>query len=184
MATTILPGLFWRTLRFGWGLALTSYSLMWNAMIVALGITTTMLVLGASLWVTEKTNFPIAIKSWRNISKFRWTKSTAIVDILPNCFFHENAFLCNNVHCKSFCAKSGHSVGRFESGYLILCALHLARPLSECVIGIGQISSYHYQCFTYSNEIVKWCMGSTQDYGLNTFVCSLVIMFVNTTLSL
>ena len=42
-------------------------------------------------------------------------------------------------HCKSFCAKSGHSVGKFESRYLILCALHLARPLSECVIGMGKI---------------------------------------------
>ena len=88
------------------------------------------------------------------------------------------------VHCKSFCAKSGHSVGRFESGYLILCALHLARPLTECVIGIGQISSYHYLCFANFNEIVKLCEGSTQDDGPNSFVCSLVIMSVDTTHSL
>ena len=84
-------------------------------------------------------------------------------------------------HCKSFCAKSGHSVGKFESRYLILCALHLARPVSECVIGIGKIGSYHYLCFANSCKIVKLCEGSAQNDGPDSLVCSLVIMSVDTT---
>ena len=88
------------------------------------------------------------------------------------------------IHCKVFCARFGHFVGKFESRYLILCALHLARPLSECVIGIGKISSYHYLCFANSYEIVKLCEGSAQNDGPDSFVCSLVIMSVDTTHSL
>ena len=88
------------------------------------------------------------------------------------------------IHCKSFCAKSGHSVGKFESRYLILCVLHLARPLSECVIGMGKIGSNHYLCFTNSYEIIKLCEGSAQIDGPDSFVCSLVIMSVDTTHSL
>ena len=79
-------------------------------------------------------------------------------------------------HCKVFCAKSGHSVGKFESRYLILCALHLARPLSECVIGMGKIGSYHYLCFANSYKIVKLCEGSAQSDRPDLFVCSLVII--------
>ena len=90
----------------------------------------------------------------------------------------------HDIHCKSFCAKSGHSVGKFESRYLILCALHLARPLSECVIGMGKIGSYHYLCFANSYKIVKLCEGSAQNDGPDSFVCSLVIMSVDTTHSL
>ena len=90
----------------------------------------------------------------------------------------------NELHCKSFCAKSGHSVGKFESRYLILCVLHLARPLSECVIGMGKIGSYHYLCFANSYKIVKLCEGSAQNDGPDSFVCSLVIMSVDTTHSL
>ena len=90
----------------------------------------------------------------------------------------------NMAHCKSFCAKSGHSVGKFESRYLILCVLHLARPLSECVIGMGKIGSYHYLCFANSYKIVKLCEGSAQSDGPDLFVCSLVIMSVDTTHSL
>ena len=85
------------------------------------------------------------------------------------------------VHCKVFCAKSGHSVGKFESRYLILCALHLARPLSECVIGMGKIGSYHYLCFANSYKIVKLCEGSAQNDWPDSIVCSLVIMLVDTT---
>ena len=88
------------------------------------------------------------------------------------------------VHCKVFCAKSGHSVGKFESRYLILCALHLARPLSECVIGMGKIGSYHYLCFANTYKIVKLCEGSAQNDGPDSFVCSLVIMSVCTSHSL
>ena len=68
--------------------------------------------------------------------------------------------------------------------YLILCALHLARPLSECVIGMGKIGSYHYLCFANSYKIVKLCEGSAQNDGPDSFVCSLVIMSVDTTHSL
>ena len=90
----------------------------------------------------------------------------------------------NKEHCKVFCAKSGHSVGKFESRYLILCALHLARPLSECVIGMGKIGSYHYLCFANTYKIVKLCEGSAQNDGPDSFVCSLVIMSVCTSHSL
>ena len=87
-------------------------------------------------------------------------------------------------HCKVFCAKSGHSVGKFESRYLILCALHLARPLSECVIGMGKIGSYHYLCFANSYKIVKLCEGSAQNDWPDSIVCSLVIMLVDNTHSI
>ena len=98
-----------------------------------------------------------------------------------NCNVHYKSL---NIYCKSFCAKSGHSVSKFESRYLILCALHLAMPLSECVIGMGKIGSYHYLCFAKSYKIVKLCEGSAQSDGPDLFVCSLVIMSVDTTHSL